>query len=149
MSIDYIAAVTLVDLAFSTYLFAAEDPLGGWMTVVIQGGALGLLAVLIIYILPREAENNRKEREAREILQNRTLETLQEKFETRNAKIVDAIENQTRTLAKSNTEMAASIHHAVTESIKQAISETWRHTSPSPSTQTRKQLPPGRSSDGG
>jgi formiminotetrahydrofolate cyclodeaminase len=95
-----------------------EGPLGGWGLLVIQGGALGLLAVLIIYILPKESESNRKERESRDAIQVKMIETLQERFEMRNSKIVDAIEKQTVVLQNSNNHLAEKVSAAVTQACR-------------------------------
>jgi hypothetical protein len=95
-----------------------EGPLGGWGLLVIQGGALGLLGVLIIYILPKESESNRREREARDAIQVKMIETLQERFEMRNSKIVEAIEKQTVTLQGSNNSLAEKVSAAVMQACR-------------------------------
>lgn len=97
-------------------LFAEADPLGGWLQVILQGGALGLLGYIVIYIYPRSAAEARMEREGREKAFGSLVALMQDKFEERNQRVVNAIERQT-------TALNAAIGHN-TNRIESAVRQT-------------------------
>jgi type II secretory pathway pseudopilin PulG len=72
--------------------------LAAWVSVLVQAGALGLLAVLLTVVLPREAAAARQERAdaAREFA--RLAGQLQDRFDARAQELVSAINKQTTDL---------------------------------------------------
>ncbi len=85
----------------------STDPMGGWGSLVIQGGAFGLLAWIVIVLGPKTLKEAREAlREAREEREHRdakfvAMAEMQEaKFAERNANIVHEIEKQTAAIMK-------------------------------------------------
>jgi hypothetical protein len=72
--------------------------LAAWVSVLVQAGALGLLAVLLTVILPREAEAARQERAAAAREFARLVAQLQDRFDVRAQELVTAIHKQTTDL---------------------------------------------------
>lgn len=79
-------------------LFAAEEQFGGWMQLLLQGGAFALLAYIVVQLAPRLMSESRRERENREANFAALINTMQEKFETRNQILASSIVEQTRRL---------------------------------------------------
>ncbi len=78
-------------------MFAQVDP--NWLQVILQFGALGILAALILVIYPRITRESREEREKRDAVFTQQMESLQQRHDSRNAALVAAIERQTERLA--------------------------------------------------
>jgi hypothetical protein len=72
--------------------------LAAWVSVLVQAGALGLLAVLLTVILPREAAAARQERAASAREFARLVAQLQDRFDSRANELVLAIDKQTADL---------------------------------------------------
>lgn len=77
-------------------MFAQLDP--NWLQVILQLGALGILAALILVIYPKLTRESSEERAKRDKQHAETIEKLQEKFDERNRALVDAVERQTERL---------------------------------------------------
>ncbi len=93
------------------------DPLGGWGTLVLQGGAFALLAWIVMRLAPAVLKDAREEREKRESIFTAVIGALQDRQDTRNKEIVDAIEKaidrQTTLLNRGTTAGAQRIESAV------------------------------------
>lgn len=74
------------------------DPLGGWTAIILQAGAFGLLTYVVVYLAPKALRDATAEREARDKMFNDLVMALQTKFEARNDKMIDSINQQTRVL---------------------------------------------------
>ncbi len=79
-------------------MFAQVDP--NWLQVILQFGALGILAALILVIYPRITRESREEREKRDAVFVQAIASLQARHDERNAALVAAIERQTERLAE-------------------------------------------------
>lgn len=77
------------------------DGLSGWFQVVIQLGALGLLAYLVSVIGPKHFREERDERQQRDNQFLTHAQLLQDKFQDRNALLIQHIEKQTAVLANT------------------------------------------------
>lgn len=98
------------------------DPFGGWGSLVLQGGAFGLLVYVVTVMYPRAAKDQREEREKQDEVFRKTLSDLQMRFEARNDKITVAVNAQTDKLATALTQNA--------DRIEQAVASVCRHTPP-------------------
>lgn len=94
-------------------LFAEADPLGGWMQVVLQAGAFGLLSYIVIVLYPRATKDARDERAVRDESFTSLVSALQEKFENRNTLLADSIREQTKAITAEMKEQTESISRAV------------------------------------
>lgn len=74
---------------------AIADPMSGWPSLILQGGAFMLLAYVVIRIAPSMMKDMRDERETRDLRFERVVALLQTSFLERNATILDAIKRQT------------------------------------------------------
>ena len=103
----------------------ATDPLGGWASLILQGGAFALLTYIIVYMWPKESSNARDERIKREVVFTAALEdmsakfdklvtTMNNKFDARNDRVVVALEKQTETLRQTFHDGSADIKTAFT-----------------------------------
>lgn len=101
-----------------------QEPTGGWGSLVLQGGAFGLVCILVLYIIPQHLRESRKEREqrdkeAREERErladrfDRIIVIVQDKFEARNKDIVAAVKEQTSTLDRTFEEGLSRMEIAV------------------------------------
>ena len=82
------------------------DPFGGWISLLMQAGALGLLAVIVIKLFPQQQRDLQSERERRDALFTAALTAAQEKFSDRNKLVVEAIKEQTKVLLDRSKEDA-------------------------------------------
>lgn len=113
----------------------------GIMSVVIQGGALSLLAYVIVYLAPRLLREEREERalrekeyraerEARDDKFERIVSSNEVKFEQRSAAMVTSINDQTRVIAGSierqNGVFVKSLEDSATK-ITSAVVNTCKH----------------------
>lgn len=85
---------------------APTDPTGGWITVVAQLGAVGILAIFLLFIYPREAKSQREERLAVLERFDRLLNLAYQNFRDGNREIVTAIGQQTVSLNTSQKDAA-------------------------------------------
>lgn len=74
------------------------DPLAGWGTLLLQGGAFGLLCIVVVYLAPKAMKEAKEERAARDATFQALVELMQTKFEDRNKLMTAAIEKQTVSL---------------------------------------------------
>ena len=89
------------------------DPLGGWASLILQGGAFVLLTYMITVLIPKEMKLAREERE-RQAGQFKTIvDDLNSKFDDRNGHIVNAVEKQSAILVGSFDRGAEKIFNAV------------------------------------
>lgn len=97
-------------------------PLGGWGSLVLQGGAFGLLTYIVAYLAPQLMKESRKEREARDQLFNTVMDALQTRFDDRNRavvkEIVGAVKDQTQILATALRSSSERIEGAVSNACK-------------------------------
>lgn len=80
---------------------APVDPMAGWISLVVQLGALGILAYVVMYLAPQLMREVRADRAGMDERHARTLELLQTKFEARTSLTVAAIERQTERLERA------------------------------------------------
>lgn len=94
-----------------------------WTTLTqlaLQGGALALLFVVVIWLYPREAKAAREERATRDARFEQLVALMQNKFDERNSRVVQAIQEQTATLNRSMGESSSRIEVAVAKACRQA-----------------------------
>lgn len=94
-----------------------------WSTLTqlaLQGGALALLFVVVIWLYPREAKAAREERATRDARFEQLVALMQDKFDARSAGIVQAIREQTVNLTRSMSESSSRIEVAVAKACRQA-----------------------------
>ena len=77
------------------------DPMAGWISLIIQTGALGILGYVVLKLAPQLIREAREDREKMEDRHYRAMEVLQSKFEARTALTVGAIDRQTERLEKA------------------------------------------------
>ena len=83
---------------------SSVDPISPWFNVLLQTGAFGLLAYIVVLLFPKHSKELRQERENRDKLFSDELEKLQAKFAERNEAITQAINRQTETLVQQMRE---------------------------------------------
>ena len=75
-----------------------SDPLGGWASIILQAGAFGLLAYVVIWMFPSVMKDQAEERIARDRHFAMIVASLQVEFGKRNERIENAIRDQTISL---------------------------------------------------
>lgn len=121
-------------LLVSAILFAQENAkspsLIPELSTVVQLGSFGLIVYVVIIMYPREAKAARDERVAREaaaVVERSTRDklfstlanVLQDRFEERNSRMVNAVEAQTAALARVLERGTSRIEHAVESATKE------------------------------
>ncbi len=79
-------------------MFAQVDP--NWLQVVLQGGAMSLLALLLLYVVPRAVREIIAMMLQRDAKFTETINLLQLKQDERAEKLVHSIERLTERLAE-------------------------------------------------
>lgn len=99
-------------LASIAAFLAQADAAGSSSSLVLQGGAFGLLAYIVAVLAPRMFAAAREEREARDKAFAVLVEGLQSRFEERTKALIEAMENQTRMLTAQMEQQTAGIAQA-------------------------------------
>jgi hypothetical protein len=68
-----------------------QAELGPWPSLLLQGGAFVLLSYIVIVMAPKQAADQRAERETRDKLHKAEVETLETKFDERHVNAVKVI----------------------------------------------------------
>lgn len=97
---------------------APMDSVSPWASLLLQGGAFGLVTYIVVKLYPAAAREARAEREARDAMFSTTIQMLQTKFDERSDRIIGSISDQTDTLAASIADSARSIKESVTTACK-------------------------------
>lgn len=95
-----------------------------WLALVIQGGALALLAIVVVWIQPRQHKEDQEERERREQRMqtmstlfastiNEVVNTLQTRFQERNDKIIQQMDKNIDRMERALKESGNQIESAV------------------------------------
>jgi hypothetical protein len=92
---------------------SSADPLNGWGTLILQGGAFMLLVYIVVWMYPKAAKEQREERETRDQLFADLVKGLQDKDEKRSDKILEALYEQTGTLSTAFRDAAGDMKTAV------------------------------------
>ncbi len=97
------------------------DPLGGWGTLILQGGAFALLVYIIAIMYPKETEAGRKERIERDTAFIAALTSMELKADVRNDRMVAALERQTTSLQVSIDKNGDQMRSAVSTVCKNSL----------------------------
>lgn len=108
----------------------APDPLGGWGTLILQGGSFVLLTYIVTILVPKGMRESRDERETRddkfltallkkEESSKESITTLHQQFEIRNQQIVLALREQTETLGETLEREVGKVQAAVSSVCRQ------------------------------
>jgi F0F1-type ATP synthase membrane subunit b/b' len=71
--------------------FAEAEPLGGWATLLLQGGAFALLVYIITVMYPRATKDAKEERQNRDQTFAELVKEMHATFEDRNKSMADSI----------------------------------------------------------